>query len=108
MYYLKIFLSVSFNISGQWEIVPGSGPGMTLGPDEAEWRWNSLTQNWERTVVTGNSGASGGKAQKKYVWFRLLTNPKFLPPTLNFFLQILKLEEKSEQNHFVLLFSSNF
>ena len=33
---------------------------MTLGPDEAEWRWNSLTQNWERTVVTGNSGASGG------------------------------------------------
>ena len=49
-----------FNISGQWEIVPGSGPGMTLGPDEAEWRWNSLTQNWERTVVTGNSGASGG------------------------------------------------
>ena len=63
------------DFSGQWEIVPGSGPGMTLGPDEAEWRWNSLTQNWERTVVTGNSGASGGKAQKKYVWFRLLDLP---------------------------------
>ena len=32
------------------------------------------------------------------------TYPKLLPPTLNFFLQILKLEE----NNFVLLFSSNF
>ena len=36
------------------------------------------------------------------------TYPKFLPPTLNFFLQILKLEEIVEQNNFVLLFSSNF
>ena len=37
-----------------------------------------------------------------------LTYPKYLPPTLNFFLQILKLEEIAEQNNFVLLFSSNF
>ena len=35
------------------------------------------------------------------------TYPEFLPPTLNFFLQILKLEEIAEQNIF-LLFSSNF
>ena len=28
-----------------------------------------------------------------------LTNPKFLPPTLNFFLQILKLEEIAEQKN---------
>ena len=47
-------------ILGEWEIVPGSGPGKQLGPDEAEWRWNSLTQNWERTVVTGGSGAASG------------------------------------------------
>ena len=42
-------------------MVPGSGPGRKLGPDEAEWRWNSITQNWERKIVSGDSGASGGK-----------------------------------------------
>ena len=34
--------------------------------------------------------------------------PKFLSPTLNFFLQILKLKRIAEQNHFVLLLFSNF
>ena len=49
------------HFTGEWEVVPGSGPGRQLGPDEAEWRWNSITQNWERTMVSGESGASGGE-----------------------------------------------
>ena len=36
------------------------------------------------------------------------TYPKFLPPILNIFHQILKWEENSRTNNFVLLFSSNF
>ena len=65
-------------ISGEWEVVPGSGPGRQLGPDEAEWRWNSITQNWERTVVSGDSGASGGKTEKR-------TFPKLFLPILYYY-----------------------